>query len=261
MDRQSVIRRIKALLAKTTENGCSEEEAMSAALKAREMMDRYQIDLGAAEMEADGFLLNEYSVQNPNFIQSYGKRLAYYIGRFCEVQPFISSGVVNYLGLRSDVEFASWLTETLDAFVNRKANEYLSEFNRVKVRGTKPRADTRIFDMFGDQPRERGRSDYDERHQRRSFAEGVVRGLNERLDQMSKEREKHRATGRGIVVSKPGLIKAEMARRGIVLGKARRSGGYCADGNAYDAGKSAADKATFGRPVNGGAGVRMIGAA
>lgn len=43
---QAIAARIRALLAKTTENGATDAEAMSAAEKARELMDRYQIDLG-----------------------------------------------------------------------------------------------------------------------------------------------------------------------------------------------------------------------
>jgi hypothetical protein len=38
-NRKSTLAKIKALLAKTTENGCTEDEAMAALDKAREMMD------------------------------------------------------------------------------------------------------------------------------------------------------------------------------------------------------------------------------
>jgi Protein of unknown function (DUF2786) len=40
------------MLQKTTENGATEAEAMAAAAKARELMDRYQIDLGMIIIDA-----------------------------------------------------------------------------------------------------------------------------------------------------------------------------------------------------------------
>jgi Protein of unknown function (DUF2786) len=42
-DRNSIIEKIKALLAKTTENGATEAEMMSALDKASAMMDAYDI--------------------------------------------------------------------------------------------------------------------------------------------------------------------------------------------------------------------------
>lgn len=44
MDEQLIAARVKALLAKTPENGSTEAEAMLAASKAPELLDRYQID-------------------------------------------------------------------------------------------------------------------------------------------------------------------------------------------------------------------------
>ena len=46
--------KIKALLGKTIENGATEAEAMAAAIKARELMDKYDIDLTTLDMKAEG---------------------------------------------------------------------------------------------------------------------------------------------------------------------------------------------------------------
>jgi hypothetical protein len=54
MERDKIARIIRKLLDKTLEKGATEAEAMSAASKARELMDRYQIVLGTAAMEAEG---------------------------------------------------------------------------------------------------------------------------------------------------------------------------------------------------------------
>lgn len=55
MDRNSIIDKIRALLAKTTENGATEAEMLSALDKASAMMDAYEIsdeDLALAKDEA-----------------------------------------------------------------------------------------------------------------------------------------------------------------------------------------------------------------
>ena len=52
--REKVATIVEALLAKTTENGATEAEAMAAAAKARELMDRHQLDLGEVGMAKEG---------------------------------------------------------------------------------------------------------------------------------------------------------------------------------------------------------------
>jgi hypothetical protein len=63
MERDKIARIIRALLDKTLEKGATEAEAMSAASKARELMDRYQIVLGTAAMEAEGTIKMDFSSQ------------------------------------------------------------------------------------------------------------------------------------------------------------------------------------------------------
>ena len=52
--REKVASVVEALLAKTTENGATEAEAMAAAEKARELMDRYQIEPVRRGLEQEG---------------------------------------------------------------------------------------------------------------------------------------------------------------------------------------------------------------
>ncbi len=42
--RKKMLERVKAILAKTMDNGCTEGEAMAALAKARELMATYEID-------------------------------------------------------------------------------------------------------------------------------------------------------------------------------------------------------------------------
>ena len=44
INRDNLLGKVRALMAKTVENGCTEEEALSALAKARAMIDAYEID-------------------------------------------------------------------------------------------------------------------------------------------------------------------------------------------------------------------------
>jgi hypothetical protein len=50
MNRTEIAGRIKGLLAKTVDNGCTESEALSAALKARELIEKHQLCLSEVEL-------------------------------------------------------------------------------------------------------------------------------------------------------------------------------------------------------------------
>jgi hypothetical protein len=55
MDRNSLLEKIRALMSKTTENGCTEAEALAALDKARALMDAYEVtdeDLQLSKAEA-----------------------------------------------------------------------------------------------------------------------------------------------------------------------------------------------------------------
>ena len=54
-DREKIAARIRALLQKTVENGCTEDEAIAAAAKAAEMLERYNLSVDEVEMRASPF--------------------------------------------------------------------------------------------------------------------------------------------------------------------------------------------------------------
>lgn len=66
--RDKVRAKIQALLSKTTQSGATEAEAIAAASKARELMDKYQISLDGVGLRSDGFSeaqLDMFSYQDP----------------------------------------------------------------------------------------------------------------------------------------------------------------------------------------------------
>lgn len=238
MDSKTMAARIKALLAKTTENGCSEAEAMAAATKARELMDKYQIDLGAVGMEAEG--VEKRATENSTY-KTFGIRwrLAYSIMSFCDVKCWSSKQKqIIFFGLQSDADFATWLIESLDAFIQRSAVEYMMWVKPEDLpTGTKmPRWEAE-----------------------KAFILGAIHRITERLKALTAERHREMAagTGKSLVVVKSAIVNKAFSALGMKL-RSSSSKTTFHGGSAYQAGQAAGDRASFGRPVNGGGGTRLL---
>lgn len=235
-EREKVAARIKALLEKTVENGCSEGEAIAAAMKARELADKYQIDLSAADLEAEGGL---HGICDPH------------LGRMVNVQKFMGNGIADFtdtkcwygecniaedgeppefdkrlqfVGLASDVDFAFWLVITLEDFVWAQA------------------------DRFGGNGRER-----------KDFAIGCASRISERLREEAAKRKADASNDsrNALVVVKNALVESTFKELGIKL-RNGTSRSRIGSRNAFAAGKQAGNKANFGRPVNGGGGMARL---
>jgi uncharacterized protein DUF2786 len=216
---------------KTTSNGCTEAEALAAAMKARELIERYQINLTEVELEQEGVIrgLAEKAEARRFNVQ---RELCWTIGDFCEVQVWIHNKRVVFFGLKSDVEFANWLVKALERFVWTQADAYALQS---------------------------GESDY---ITRRSFCEAACSRINERLRSelaLRKIKPGLLTESRSLVVAKQALVAREFERLNIHLRTAScssRSLGWSESASA--AGRAAGNKAGFGRPVNGGGAVKAI---
>jgi hypothetical protein len=249
MTKQSVAARIKALLAKTTDNSCTEAEAMSAASKARELMDRYHIDQGEVGMEEEGVYGATCSRDNWKTL-AVKDRLAAMIAQFCDCRAWLgpNGGPITFFGLRPDADFAVWLADSLDHFARGATIAYMAHQPRAK-RGADlfdVLADVAPLDAKGLWEREKG------------FVLGVAERVNERLRQMIAERRSGMGTGRSLVVIKSEIVNREFAKLGLRLGRGKSLKASSNDGGARGAGRAAGDRASFGRPLNGGRAVPMI---
>lgn len=228
-NRKKIASRIRNLLAKTVDAGCSEEEAMTAAIKAKALMDKYQIKLSETELEEEGcFQTTSEKHSNGYDVPS---RIAVAIQKFAEVKVWKNGGQVYFFGLKTDSEFASWLTNALTAFIWRNADQYADE--------RKGQGDRWL--------------------QRRSFADGAIRRINERLMAEVKSRKPlNTSTGKSLVVVKSSIINREFSKLGVNLTKSSRSKTKGGNGGAYSAGQAAGNRASFGKPVNSGGRVSLI---
>lgn len=223
--------RIKALLAKSVENGATEEEALAAMQKARELMDKYGVTAAALEAEAD-------TIKAENFRRDgWGTfiikdRLASNVALYTDCKVWFDfGGDYRILGSETDRQFCMWLLDSLDQFIRRACVEFIKT---QSIRGKK----------------------WD--HEK-AFCIGAINRINARLAALIAERRKTVTTkdGRSLVVIKSDLVTKAFADLGIKLRQATGKVTYKRN-DAYQAGEAAGGKVNFNRPVNAGKGVRAI---
>jgi hypothetical protein len=229
-NREKMLDKIRALLSKTTENGCTEEEYLAALAKARALMDAYDITEADLELtKEEGVVLRkERTGTDPHHIKW---NMSSTVGQFCDCTAWRDrDGKLVFLGLASDTQFATWLLDHLAAFV-------LTEL-----------ADHLMGDIAIGMPR---------RKVINGFVDGITGRISERLRELCKPPAAASTNSRALVVIKQTLIKAKLAQLGIKL--RTRTSCHQRDEGSFAAGHSAGDRATFGRPVSGRAATLRIG--
>lgn len=223
MNREGVLRKIKALLAKTVENGCTEAEYMSALAIASAMKDAYEVtDADLCEAGAEGATIDKDPA--PSDPLDIKRNICMAIGSFCDCQAWRQLDAVQFCGLRVDVEFARWLLDTLDAFVRAELARYMVG---CVVIGTR------------------------RRRMATGFAAGCADRIGERLYALADAaRRAASKNSRALVVVKTDLIQKKLQEVGIEL-QDTSNGSRRIDDNSYSDGREAAERASFGRPVDG----------
>lgn len=223
--RKKMLDRVKAILAKTMSNGCTEGEAMAALAKARELMAAYEIsesELG--QHETEGAMIHKYD-QDDEF--GVRKRLALAVGLFtrCRCWDGKNRGYgVTFCGLESDVIFATWLLDTLQQFVLRALKAHKAHRKATQQRNS------RVIS--------------------KSFVVGCTQRINQRLAALTPPAPLAMAKN-ALVVSRNALITEAMAKDGIELTQPKPKTERVIVG-AFNAGAAAGDQARFNRPVGAG---------
>jgi hypothetical protein len=234
MTRNSIIDKIKALLAKTTANGATEAEMLSALDKASALMDAYDVsdeDVQIAKDEAAILHADPPDLKDPHKIKW---RLSYAVGEFCGVQIYRSRQQTGLkcIGMPSDVQFAMWLLDSLADFVFAELYAHL-------IGCLAPQNERRVII--------------------RTFTEACCNRISDRLFELVERSKTARTSnGRELVVIKGAAIKAFMEDNGIHLRTCTGRSPSTFDAAAQAAGHAAGDRASFGRPVTGAAGVLRL---
>jgi len=228
IERESVLNKIRALLAKTMENGCSEAEALAALGKAQAMRDAYAVteaELNLTKEEKAILRREPPGTKDPHRIKWF---LVGAVSKFCNCEGWRrrrdDGGGIVFCGLPSDAQFASWLLDTLANFVQAEIVNFLME--------AEPSNEDRSAAIRG-------------------FVLGITERISERLRELC-EQSVTLATSnaKALVVVKDAAIKAKLDELGIHLCAASSSCGTW-DPSSYNAGRAAGDRASFGRPVSG----------
>jgi hypothetical protein len=233
-DLDKVLGRIQALRAKTTETGCTEQEALAAAEKVAELLDRYGLSLSEVE-------LKDQSCEGAG-VETGRKRLGPIdvcipaVGRFCDCRVWIektAAGEIRYVffGLPADVAGARYLHDLVEQAFETETDLFRSGA------------------LYAEHPpgQRRGATT--------SFQTGLAYGIAGKLRTLHAEREAamRTTTGRDLVPIKAAVLDEELAKLGMTF---QASGGQKAKrvlSDAYHAGQAAGDRFEY-RPGIGHSG-------
>jgi len=193
-----LIGRIQALRAKTVEQGCTEQEALSAAEKVAELLDRYGLSLSELDFQhqaCEGVHV-ETTRRRVGPVDDCVPGVAAFFD--CRVWGEKSrSGTLRYVffGLPADVAAARYLYELVE-------QAFETETARFRAGETYTAAHTKM-----------------RRTATNSFQIGLARGITAKLRTLRDARETalRGSSGRDLVVAKAGLVEAELAKLGLQL--------------------------------------------
>ena len=225
--------RIQALRAKTIDNGCTEEEALSAAAKVAELLDRHDLSLTDVELRAAPCERRVYETHRKKRIPLDDCIGA--IAHFCDCRVWREKNAAGessyvFFGLRGDIEVAHYLADLIDTAVR-------TELGRFKT--------TADYGRFRHQQRHLANA---------SFALGMVASIADRLVAIKASRDQvNEGTVRGLVVLKTSVVDAEFDKLDLNL-RTRRSTGRTVSMAAYEAGGAAGASLAINPGVGGQSG-------
>jgi Protein of unknown function (DUF2786) len=227
IERESVLNKIRALLAKTMEAGCSEAEAIAALGKAQAMKDAYAVTEAELKLtkEEKAILRSEPpGTKDPHRIKWH---LLSGVMKFCNCEAWRNrrdeGGNIVFCGLPSDAQFASWLLDTLTGFVQAELVNHLME--------AAPSNEDRCEAI-------------------RSFVLGCTDRIHQRLIELCEQSETlANSNAKALAVIKDAAVRAKLDELGIHFRNV--SCGGPGDHSSYSAGQAAGGRASFGRPLSG----------
>jgi len=222
--------RIRALAEKTTSNGCTEAEAMSAAEMVGRLLERYALTMEQVDLRETPCVQLEVPAGGQRRRPIDGCVVA--IARFCDCKVWLSRGELG-------VAYVFFGLET-DAILGRHLFEVIAAALRTELNGFKHR-NPRIRDV-----RLRQAGD--------SFQRGMVARVASRLAMVRAERDAsvaaQRTTGTALMLVKHHLVEEAFAATQTRLVSARQSARTIVR-SAYQAGLQAGDTVNLNRPLTG----------
>ena len=213
--------RLQALRAKTVANGCTEDEALAAAAKVAELLDRH--DLSLSDLEIRQELCEQSAIVTHRKRRQPISVCVPAIAEYCDCKVWQEKdldGRIHYVffGLKPSLEMAHYVYDVI-AIAMQTAWERHARSQR--------------FIRYGQD--EKG-----------SFLFGMAVSVAERLTVMKEERDEanRRSNWRDLVVVRHAVVDAEFAKLDLHLRKGRASGKRVAAG-AFEAGHAAGQTVTI----------------
>jgi hypothetical protein len=134
--RESLLAKIRALLAKTVDNGATEPEALAALDKAQAMMDAYEVTEEDLQLTREEKAIIRGTKPNDKHGIRYelcdavadftGTKYWFYSKNLSLTRRRKLERTVVFAGLPSDVQFAEWLLDHLELFVRGELANFLA---------------------------------------------------------------------------------------------------------------------------------------
>lgn len=234
-------KKVHALLSKTVSSGCSEAEAMSAAAKAGELMDFYNLQI--TDIDIRETKCKHLKIELATVIGGKLDGCIVGIGRFCDSKtwfsrghkihggPITKGGIYNFFGLEQDVEMAEYIYKLLEHAVEselkvfKKTDAYKNAHRKKAATKSFSNAfSTRIYHRLKEMKKER----------------------DVELDRKSQEMER---TGRAILVIKSDYVEQEFEQELNIKLSSRKVTRQSYNRDAYAAGSAAADRVNINKGV------------
>jgi len=213
--------RLQALREKTVANGCTEAEALLAAAKVAELLDRHDLSLSDIEIRDEQCTRSaiETNKKQRQPVSACIPAIAVYCD--CKVwREKDEDGKIRYVffGLRPSIEMAHYIYDVIATAMQTAWQHYLRD--RTFIRYAKD---------------ERG-----------SFLIGMAVSIAEKLTAMKDERDEanRRSSGRDLVVVRHAIVEGEFAKLDLKLRSGRASGKKVSAG-AFEAGQTAGKSITL----------------
>lgn len=241
-ERQKVLKRVNALLNKTVDRGCTEEEAMQAAQKAAELMEIYDIESTELDIKEGKCIKVEAKTE------TYGRKrlhqIAVPMARLfdCRVwaDKYSDEETVVFFGFEHDAKVAGYIYETVQAAILNEIDTFRNsaEYNDLSDAG------------------HHGRTIMS------SFVNGITGRLCERIRDLARKKEKRvqerieeeaksdGGSSRALVALKQEKVNEEFDDLGMKLTKSY-SRSYSRSQRAKEAGQRAADNVNLNGAVEG----------
>ncbi|PAL23568.1 DUF2786 domain-containing protein [Sphingopyxis sp. GW247-27LB] len=220
-NRATISGRIRALAAKTVENGCTEAEALAAAEALARLLAKYNMTLDEAEMRASPFTEHRERHDDPVGEQLWkiGEAVATLTGAQSWANRPGEIPSVSFFGFDHEVEVAKYMLEICAAAMRRAAPSpsYVGIWTPQARRRVRPFLD----------------------------------GMSDRLASRIRAMKPTAPTGKGLIVLHDALVKQAMEDAGHRLRNGRARGSRDLD-RGYRDGVAAGDRVSLNRGLRGG---------